>query len=551
MTRLMLTDRSLHPMAEPVARQFREGHLNRREFFATMAAFGVSSAGAAALGGLTLGAGAARAQEAAPQKGGILRMSMNVKPFRDPRAFDGHQIAQISRQVNEYLVRWRSDFTFEPWLMEAWEASDDAKTLTLKLRPGIMWSNGDAFGADDVIHNLTRWCDGNVEGNSMASRFGVLVDPATKTLIPGTLERVDDLTVRIHMPRPDITLIAGLTDYPALIMHRSYEGDEDPFRALAISTGPCELVSWEPNVGAEVKRKATPWWKGEHWLDGIRWVDLGLDPAAAAAAFEAEEIDATDETPADSLPLFEAAGATTSGIATGSTVVCRFNMEQAPYQDLRIRRAAALAVDNAVVLELGVNGAGEPAANCHVGPMHEEFSDIGPHLRDVPAALQLLEEAGASDHEYELISIDDDWQAMTCDAVASQMRDAGLKVKRTILPGATFWNNWTKYPFSATEWNGRPLGVQVLAMAYRTGEAWNETAFSDARFDELLNQALATPDVEARRALMREIQTILREAGVIIQPYWRSVYRSFRPGVNELDMQQAFEAHLEKVWLSA
>ncbi|MFA5539653.1 MAG: diguanylate cyclase, partial [Gemmobacter sp.] len=154
-------------------------------------------------------------------------------------------------------------------------------------------------------------------------------------------------------------------------------------------------------------------------------------------------------------------------------------------------------------------------------------------------------------HEFELISLDDAWLAATCDAVAAQIRDAGINVRRTVMPGATFWNDWTKYPFSATEWNMRPLGVQVLALAYRTGEAWNETAFSNEEFDRLLNEAMAVPDADERRVLMRRIQEILREEGVLIQPYWRSLYRHYDPRVKGAEMHPTYEHHHYKWWIDA
>ena len=73
--------------------------------------------------------------------------------------------------------------------------------------------------------------------------------------------------------------------------------------------------------------------------------------------------------------------------------------------------------------------------------------------------------------------------------IAAQLRDAGIPVKRTILPGSTFWNDWTKYPFSSTNWNHRPLGVQIWALAYRSGEAWNEFGWSNPEFDAILTEA--------------------------------------------------------------
>ncbi|MEO1177780.1 MAG: ABC transporter substrate-binding protein, partial [Pseudomonadota bacterium] len=197
----------------------------------------------------------------------------------------------------------------------------------------------------------------------------------------------------------------------------------------------------------------------------------------------------------------------------------------------RVRRALSMAVDNSILLELGYAGRGIPAENHHVGPMHPEYAELPKQDVDPAGAMALLEEAGMADFEHELTSIDDAWRKDTTDAVAAQLRDAGIKVKRTILPGSTFWNDWTKYPFSSTNWNHRPLGVQIWALAYKSGEAWNEFGYANSDFDTVLEKALATADADARRELMAEGEKILQDDGVTIQPYWRSLYNHTKEGL--------------------
>jgi peptide/nickel transport system substrate-binding protein len=153
------------------------------------------------------------------------------------------------------------------------------------------------------------------------------------------------------------------------------------------------------------------------------------------------------------------------------------------------------------------------------------------------------------DFEHELISVDEDWHKNTGDAIAAQLREAGIKVKRTILPGSTFWNDWTKYPYSTTNWNMRPLGVQVLALGYTSGAAWNESGYANPEFDKKLNEALAIADPEKRKAVMKDVEQILQDSGVIIQPFWLSLYHHSTKKVKDNPMHPTFEDNYEKVWL--
>jgi len=281
-----------------------------------------------------------------------------------------------------------------------------------------------------------------------------------------------------------------------------------------------------------VRNENHTWWNEGNgaYLDRVEAIDYGTDPAAWVAGAEADEVDMLYSVDGDFIDIMGVMdGWTQHEIVTAATIVVRPNQlaevdGKQPYADKRVRQAIAMAVDNNILLELGYGGRGVVAENHHVAPVHPEYAELPPMTTDPAAAKALLDEAGMGDFEMEIISIDDAWRKDTTDAVAAQLRDAGFNVKRTVLPGSTFWNDWVKYPFSSTNWNHRPLGVQIWALAYRSGEAWNEFGWANAEFDEILSQALATADVEARRALMAKGQALVQEEGVTIQPYWRSLY---------------------------
>src|SRR5690606_35914621 len=125
----------------------------------------------------------------------------------------------------------------------------------------------------------------------------------------GGVVRVDDHTVRLNLKEPDISIIPGMADYPALIVHPSFEDTGSDFVANPIGTGPFELVSYSSAKRVAFKRRENGrWWGGEAFLDGVEFIDYGSDPSAMVSAFEAGEIDSNYETTVDFVEMLDGLG---------------------------------------------------------------------------------------------------------------------------------------------------------------------------------------------------------------------------------------------------
>ena len=78
---------------------------------------------------------------------------------------------------------------------------------------------------------------------------------------------------------------------------------------------------------------------------------------------------------------------------------------------------------------------------------------------------------------------------------------------------------------------------------YKSDGPWNETGFQNEEFDTLLAKALTLADASERSEVMARLQALMQENGVIVQPYWRNLYRFAKDGLVNAEMHPQFEIH--------
>ena len=160
--------------------------------------------------------------------------------------------------------------------------------------------------------------------------------------------------------------------------------------------------------------------------------------------------------------------------------------------------------------------------------MHPEYYKLPFQKQDIAKAKKLLAEAGhPNGFDTEIFcKKDPDWEPTCVQAMAQMWKQIGVNVKINVLPSSQYWEIWDKpsAPFAFTSWTHRPLGVMVLGLAYRTGVPWNESKYSNPKFDELLSKAEGTLDVDKRKEVMKDIEQLMLDDGPICLPLWRAVF---------------------------
>lgn len=547
----------IHSAIPELADRLHRKEIGRRDFVRTAALLGMSASAAYTLAGKMTGTAVipgAKAQ--AGQKGGTFRMALRVQEMSDPATFDWVEKSNVARHIVEYLVMTDADNVTHPYLAERWEASDDLKTWTFHLRKGVKWSNGDDFGADDVVYNFRRWLDPKT-GSSNLGLFAAMTDDlgeGKKRMTEGAVERVDDHTVRLHLNSPVLSIPENLYNYPTAIVHRRFEEEGGNLSKNPVGTGAFELVEYRVGEIAVLRRRKEPYWGGEVYLDEIRYIDVGEDAAAAAAALASGQVDGVFRLDLNTLGAVQRVpGIVVSEAQTAQTGVIRMKVTEKPFDDPKVRKAIQLCSDNAENFEKSHRGMGEVAENHHVSKIHPEYFALPQVKRNVEEAKRLLKEAGYDDGLTVTCVVGNTqgtWEQDSCAVLKNHLAEAGITMNISVLPAAQYWELWDKAPFSLTSWTHRPLGTMVLSLAYRSGVPWNETSYSNPDFDKALDEAEAILDPKERSKAMEKVEKMLQDDAIMVQPFFRSVFSAVKDNVNGYRTHPTLYHQFNKVWMS-
>jgi len=574
----------IHPGVYQAQDQLRSGRISRRSFLRLATLLGVSvptayalaacgapatsapataAVAATALPAATTAATALPAATTAPaagaiKRGGILRVANNVNVSNDPAVYQWvGPDANITRFVNEYLTETDNKNITHPYLLEKWDASDDVKTWTLHLRQGIKWfQNGkdlDEFVGDHVLYNFKRW-----------------LDPATKSSIAGlwsgfltaaNVEVKDKYTVVLHLDNANIQVPENLFHYPAQIMHPSFDGDITTGKNAG--TGPMVLAEYKVKERARTVARPGYWQMGADgkplpYLDEIQYIDLGNDQTAWVAALQAGQVDTMYQPTVDTIQALKSdTKHKIYSVGSAQSRVLRFRTNLDPWGNADVRQAVKMVQNRQKIPDQAYFGEGLLGADTHIAPVHPEYAPIDTPKYDPDGAKALLDKAGKAGLAF-AISVGTGWTDVVAYAenLAADAKAAGLNITLNSMPINDYWNVWAddKAPVGITPWTHRPLATMVLALAYSATpdgkpSSWNETNWIDQEFIGLLQKASGTLDLEARRALMKQMEVIQRDRGSIGIAWFQNSWEVFNPAFQNVSAHPTNYNLWHEVWL--
>lgn len=465
------------------------------------------------------------------KRGGTAMIHMNTEQgVLNPALRASTGVYQITGKFMEPLI----DRTYDGYvgvLATEWSSSEDGKTITFKLRDGVRWHDGEAFGCDDVAFSAMELWKPLLNYSST---------------LQANLESVDcpdPLTAVFNYakPMPLELLVAAMPDLGHPVPKHLYEGTDylkNPHNQAPVGTGPFKFQEYERGQYIIGVRNEDYWRGAEYpYLDRVVWRFIP-DKAAAAAALEAGElhesgfigISMEDMERLGKDPQFDMGPKGFESNVAHSTV--EFNLRNPILADLRVRQAIYHGLDIDFAIKTIMRGYAKPGRGPIPSVGGENYTDdVQTYPYDIEKAKALLDEAGypagADGVRFKLRHRPAPWGEYTqlwSEYYAQAMKEIGIQVELVTNDAPGFLNGvYRDHDFdTANGWHQFRSDPAVsttvwLRSGIPAGSAWtNQFGYESPEMDKLIDDAAAELDPAKRAGLYHQIQKLeMQELPVI------------------------------------
>lgn len=485
----------------------------------------------------------------------------------EPESLDPHKVSgvpesNIGRQMFEGLTNTDADGKTIPGMATSWESPDN-KVWTFKLRDA-KWSNGDPVTAEDFVYSMRRV----VDPNTASPYSSYLVDAkimGAEQIVEGKagidtlgVKALDDKTLQVILTEP-------VPYFPDMMIHNSVKpvhqktveqfGDKWTDPANIVVNGAYKVSKWQVNDQIVLTRNPAYYDDANTKIDTVTMLAIPSS-TTDVARYQAGEIDMTyNEIPTEQFAsLKEQLGDELTVSPYLCTYYYEFNTVKPPFDDVKVRRALALALDRDTVVDK-VIGQGQTAAYqltptaTNGGVKNTPEWSTWDQEKRLAEAKKLLNEAGYSENnplKFELLYNTNDLHKKTALAVASLWKQSLGFVDVSLINKE--WKTYLDtrrngtYQIARAGWCGDYNEASTFLNISKTGNSNNHGKYSNANFDSLMAQTLkpgVTP--EQRVDLYNKAEAQLDQDMPLLNVYHYVSPRLIKPYVIGFSIKDALD----------